>query len=754
MAAKHKRNPPRSVSIANAATHPKDDIAVPADSPASQAAATEPTGIWRRFQCLLSSPVDGASLAVFRAAVGLIMTLEAFTLLKPSQSSGGAAPLENYYTGSNITFSFQYDGFEWLPLLPPPLILAMVWMLAIAGLTMALGFFYRASAAIVFLTWAYLYAVESTRTYWMSHYYLVLLVTFLMIWMPAARRYSLDARFAGRPPEKVPFWPIFMLRGQLLITYFYAGVAKLNADWLLDAEPVRYFLSQPHVATSSEFVNRILRASEFAYFISFAGAFFDLTVGFLLIVRRTRILGMVLMCLFHATNHFVFFQDIGWFPLLGVTTATIFLAPDWPERLRAWPQRRALAASPRGASEHLQMGRYVAPLVMLWLAWQALFPVRHLLIPGDARFTFEGLPFSWRLKAEVYRSMPCKLRVRDHALFPTAGSGPPTIDWNVWQGQNVIYRQIVPNQIDWSELPEIVLLLEPLLGERILYNPYANSESGNARPLSESLERARELWQEMYGRQPDVYQATVPLSKIVGAFGQALAKRGEARNMDPHSLLSLIITKHGRSGDGQMIPMLRWSYPFELSRRPPDPTPFLVIEDRALIPQAPTEPMRVDRDAWKQGPATLPAGGPGYTHAGAEPLVIYTLEFGIDTADLFPAPSIFDSQSQPDQLPFVAWDYMKELTPSKGMHISTQPFLLRRYARRVADLWQAEYGRRPSVYAATSLSLNGRPLQPVVDPDADLAAVPVRWFGHNPWVLDLEEKRIPREQALPGFLGK
>jgi hypothetical protein len=135
-------------------------------------------------------------------------------------------------------------------------------------------------------------------------------------------------------------------------------------------------------------------------------------------------------------------------------------------------------------------------------------------------------------------------------------------------------------------------------------------------------------------------------------------------------------------------------------------------------------------------------------------LVIYTLEYGFDTADLFPAPSIFDSQSQPDQLPFVAWDYMKELTASKGMHISTQPFLLRRYARRVADLWQAQYGRRPSVYAATSLSLNGRPLQPVVDPNADLAAVPVRWFGHNPWVLDLEAKRIPREQALPGFLGK
>ena len=54
-----------------------------------------------------------------------------------------------------------------------------------------------ASAILVFLSWGYLYALESTRTYWMSHYYLVLLVSFLMIWMPAARRYSIDARRAA-----------------------------------------------------------------------------------------------------------------------------------------------------------------------------------------------------------------------------------------------------------------------------------------------------------------------------------------------------------------------------------------------------------------------------------------------------------------------------------------------------------------------------------------------------------------------------
>lgn len=56
------------------------------------------------------------------------------------------------------------------------------------------GLFYRLAALAVFLSWGYLYAIESTRTYWMSYHYLELLVTFLLIWMPAANRYSVGLR--------------------------------------------------------------------------------------------------------------------------------------------------------------------------------------------------------------------------------------------------------------------------------------------------------------------------------------------------------------------------------------------------------------------------------------------------------------------------------------------------------------------------------------------------------------------------------
>jgi len=80
-----------------------------------------------------------------------------------------------------------------------------------------------------------------------------------------------------------------------------------------------------------------------AYFLSWVAAFFDLSVGFLFLFRRTRILAMALTLIFHGTNHFLIFKDIDWFPLLGVLTALIFFDPDWPERLWNWLKRPSLS---------------------------------------------------------------------------------------------------------------------------------------------------------------------------------------------------------------------------------------------------------------------------------------------------------------------------------------------------------------------------------------------------------------------------
>ncbi|HKQ40689.1 MAG TPA: HTTM domain-containing protein, partial [Verrucomicrobiae bacterium] len=116
------------------------------------AVAGQSSSGWARWKARLARPVNGASLAVFRISVGLVMALEAWSLVRPDPAaiSSGRTPLDTYYTGAEITFHFPYELFSWLPLFPPRWIEALVLIQALAGIMMAMGFFYRISAAAVF----------------------------------------------------------------------------------------------------------------------------------------------------------------------------------------------------------------------------------------------------------------------------------------------------------------------------------------------------------------------------------------------------------------------------------------------------------------------------------------------------------------------------------------------------------------------------------------------------------------------------
>ena len=686
------------------------------------------------------------------------MALEAWSLARPDPAaiSSGRTPLDTYYTGSEITFHFPYELFSWLPLFPARWIETIVVIQAVAGIMMAVGLFYRVSAAAVFLTWGYLWVVESTRTYWQSHYYLETLLTFLMIWMPAARRYSADAWLARRknpvapriqapgPPEGrtpnvwssahnpslVPFWALFLLRGQLLIAYFYAGVAKLNVDWLRDAMPVRWFIAQPHVtAPYARFLSpgqldafkRLLHTPEVAYFLSYSGLLFDLLIGFLLLARRTRIFGLLLMVIFHATNHLLIFDDIGWFPLVGILTALIFLDADWPERFWSWVRRPRIGApdwrwfaggglavpivgtalgwklrpsETRGAglaSPPLRRG--VTAFVVAWLVWQTLMPIRHYFIEGDGRFTYEGLSLSWRLKSEVRRAFAAQLYLSDPKIISNG-----QVNWNEWKGDKVIYRTVTPGRIDWRAMPEILALVDPGAGEQVIYNPYPAKPGSDA----EARARAGNIWSEMYGRMPKMIRAPATVEETLRTTGSG----------------------------------------------PDADAPFLIIDDAAVtgaLGKGDVLP-RISRAEWKASPYTRAPDRPN-RNMGVEPLVIYLSSIGPELRGWVPRASIFDSQDQPALPPYLYWNSVGDLTVSKVMHMSYQAFYLRRYARRVADLWAAEYGRRPVVQAMTAVSLNGRPPQQLVDPTADLARVSARWFSHNVWIRQLETYRIPKESV-------
>lgn len=766
--------------------------------------------LWIKLIAWLNQPVSGSSLALFRICVGLIMALEAYSLCRPSPGaiSSGASPLETYYTGAELKFHFPFAWAGWLPMLPPKGIYALVGLQGIAGLMMAAGFLYRFSATAVFLSWGYLWLVESTRTYWQSHYYLEFLTTFLMIWMPAARRYSVDGylRRNDQTTGTIPFWPVLLLRGQLVIAYFYAGVAKLTTDWILDAVPMRWFLQEGHVtakyahwlsAAQIGAFQQFVHSPALAYFFSWTGLVFDLTVGFLLLFRRTRLFAFVCMVLFHCINHFLIFDDIGWFPLLGATTALIFLDTDWPERVTKWLKRPhvrrpdsgwaipgavlipgvgallgwRLAPSARIAGhEQRPLPKWVAPFFVIWLSTQAVIPLRHFFIAGDGRFTYEGMSFSWRLKSEMRHSYAAQLYVHDPAIITQSNNGSATIHWNEWRGEKVLYRQIPAGPVEWEHMPEIVVLREPMAGERIIFNPVPSG----ARTVNEALERARAIWNALYGRTPYFAAPPVPIEGVLHSIADGLKAGGQPVEAGQMQTLIPLAAQLGNSspaeraselgrisaalarlcsldGGGELKPFLRRLPPFAFHPQSNSSALFLVIEDKPLFDDQ--KNFHLSRSIWKQGPATLAAHS-SFQNIGAEPLVIFTEQPGPEARDTLPEACVMDRQDHPEAPPEIWWNTIRDASISKALHISTQPFYLRRYARRVAALWETAYHRRPAVTAATALSLNGRPHQELVDPTADLASVTVSYFRHNRWVRDLQTGRIPRAALDRPWEGK
>ncbi|MBX3222540.1 MAG: HTTM domain-containing protein [Labilithrix sp.] len=74
------------------------------------------------------------------------------------------------------------------------------------------------------------------------------------------------------------------------------------------------------------------------------------------------------------------------------------------------------------------------------------------------------------------------------------------------------------------------------------------------------------------------------------------------------------------------------------------------------------------------------------------------------------------------------------LTPFQVKMMSTQPDMIRAFARMIADDAVRRGEPRPRVTADVVVALNGRSPARLVDPTVDLAAEPAR-FGGTPWVL-------------------
>ena len=295
----------------------------------------------------------------------------------------------------------SYYGFSWVQAWPAWGMYLHFSLLGLASLGVMLGYRYRFSITAFFLLFTYVELID--RTTYLNHYYLVSLLSFIMIFLPLNRVASLDAlrirRENGSPV--IPRGVLWLLMVQIGLVYVFGGLAKLNPDWLLHAQPLRIWL---YNATDVPLIGGLLREEWVAYAMSWGGAVFDLTIVGWLLWRRTRPWAYGVLVIFHVATALLF-PALGMFPWIMMGAALIFFAPDWPLKLlNRVPQRVGLQHVPFESRRSPTLNenpdwRITAAIAAaaVFLLVQVAVPLRHFAYPGNVRWTEEGYPFAWRM---------------------------------------------------------------------------------------------------------------------------------------------------------------------------------------------------------------------------------------------------------------------------------------------------------------------------------------------------------------------
>ena len=123
-------------------------------------------------------------------------------------------------------YFFFYSGLDFIQPLPIECIYIHFLLMVMAVLGILFGLNYRFSSIIFWVLYTYFFLIDTS--YYKNHFYLITLIYFLMIFINAHARFSLKKKHATLKQYR---WQLWILRFQFCIVYFFAGIAKMNADW-------------------------------------------------------------------------------------------------------------------------------------------------------------------------------------------------------------------------------------------------------------------------------------------------------------------------------------------------------------------------------------------------------------------------------------------------------------------------------------------------------------------------------------------
>uniref|UniRef100_A0A7N8X9B8 Gamma-glutamyl carboxylase n=1 Tax=Mastacembelus armatus TaxID=205130 RepID=A0A7N8X9B8_9TELE len=461
---------------------------------------------WHSLVSLLNRPTDPASLGIFRCLFGLLMAIDI------TQERGLTHLDYKYLDGAPVC---RFPLFNFLQPLPMDWMYLVYVVMFLGAFGIMLGCFYRLSCLMFISTYWYIFFLDKTT--WNNHSYLYGLIGFQLTLMDGNRYWSVDG--LRRPSIRnahVPLWNYTVLRAQIFIVYFIAGIKKLDADWVEGYSMsylAHHWLFDPFkLIFPVELVSLLV--------IHGGGLVLDLTAGYLLFFDATRPYAFLFVTYFHCMNSQLF--SIGMFPYTMLATSALFCYPDWPRRFFARfpaflrvvlpstsPTTQPSTSCVYSETQATSTGRQETPshklgaiFTILYLIEQFFMPYSHFVTQGYNNLTNGLYGYSWDMMVHSRSHQHVKItykdgktgeigylnpgvftqsrRWKDHGdmlkqyatclsqLLPRYNISDPEIYFDIWVSINERFQQRIFDprvdivKADWSPFRPITWLM-PLL---------------------------------------------------------------------------------------------------------------------------------------------------------------------------------------------------------------------------------------------------------------------------------------------------
>jgi len=325
----------------------------------------------------LFKQIDNIGLVLFRVVFGLLITIEAF---------GAIATGWVRRTLVEPPFTFNFIGFDFLQHLQGPGMYYYFGIMGFLGIFVMLGFKYRFSMIAYAVMWTCVYLMQKSS--YNNHYYLMMLLCWIMTFLPANRWFSLDVTINPETKsQSMPRWVLLILILQVWIVYTYASVAKFYPDWLDASMAALLMEGRKHYWL----IGDILQQNWVHWTIAYTGILFDLLIVPLILWKRTRLLGFIISIFFHLFNSIIF--QIGIFPYMSIAFALFFFTPETLQK-RFLPKKKLYTGNEVIVPKYKNL---LVAIFGIYFAFQIGLPLRHWFFKDDVLWTEEGHRLSWRM---------------------------------------------------------------------------------------------------------------------------------------------------------------------------------------------------------------------------------------------------------------------------------------------------------------------------------------------------------------------